>query len=368
MALLRVCSTHERIADVVADFKGRLTAPSPKLLVFFASPRFALAELGPALEAALGVPAVGCSTAGEIISGRMLSGSVVGMMFDAEDVRGAHAEIVEEARDPAAVREALQACATAFGQRVRDLDPARYVGLVLFDGTSASEEAAMATLSTSTNVAFVGGSAGDDMAFERTQVFAAGKMIARGAAIVLLDSARPFQVLKTQSFAVKDKRLRATKVDEATRTVHEFDGKPASVAYAEALGVPVASLGDALLIKHPLGVLVDGEPFVRSARRIHGTSVSFFCQIAQGAELALLEGGDIVADTSVVVTSKVREMGGVTGLINFHCVQRTMVLDSRGQKDAYGAVFAETPMIGFSTYGEAYVGHMNQTATMLLFK
>jgi hypothetical protein len=365
---LRACSTHERIADVVADFKSQLTSREPALLVFFASSRYALPELGPALEKALGVLAVGCSTAGEIVSGRMLNSSVVGMMFDAEDVRGAHVARVEDVGSASAVREALQACGDHFGQRVRDMDPTRYVGLVLMDGTSAAEEAIMATLSASTNVVFVGGSAGDDMAFKQTQVFAAGKTMTRGAALVLLDSARAFEVLKTQSFTVLGARLRATKVDEASRTVHEFDGQPATVAYAAALGVPVSELR-AHLMKHPLGILVNGEPFVRSARVMEGTSVSFFCQIAQGAELALLEGGDIVADTTVALADKVRAMGGGTaGLINFNCVLRTLELESRKQRDAYGAVFANTPMIGFSTYGEAYVGHMNQTATMLLFK
>ena len=39
-----------------------------------------------------------------------------------------------------------------------------------------------------------------------------------------------------------------------------------------------------------------------------------------------------------------------------------------GQAEAYGEVFAKTPMIGFSTYGEACIGHINQTSTMLVFQ
>jgi len=41
-----------------------------------------------------------------------------------------------------------------------------------------------------------------------------------------------------------DKQLVATKVDEAKREVLEFNNKPASASYAEAIGKPVESVPD----------------------------------------------------------------------------------------------------------------------------
>ena len=42
-----------------------------------------------------------------------------------------------------------------------------------------------------------------------------------------------------------------------------------------------------------------------------------------------------------------------------------MELKNNGLDKEYGALFENIPTIGFSTYGEAYIGHINQTATML---
>lgn len=60
--------------------------------------------------------------------------------------------------------------------------------------------------------------------------------------------------------------------------------------------------------------------------------------------------------------------GPISGIVNFHCILRTLDLERQGQTEAYGRIFADIPTIGFSTYGEEYVGHINQTSTMLLFQ
>ena len=381
--LQKACSTSDRVVDVVADLKRQLTSdsspspspnshspnsPSPKLLVFFASSRHPLGELGAALQAAFGdVPTIGCTTAGELVSGEMLRNSVVAMLFDSRHLKDARVARVPNVRDPDGVRDALRSFGEHFGTRAAEMDPRRFVGLVLMDGMSGGEERVMAALGDATNVAFVGGSAGDDLAFKETFVFAGGHAIAGGAALALLEPVGRFEVLKTQSFKDLGKRLVVTKADEATRTVLEFDGKPAALAYAEALGVPVADLPKRFL-KHPLGLMIHGEPFVRSAHQLDGNAIIFFCQVTEGMELALLEAGDIVADTKKALDAKLAEMGGASGLINFHCILRTLELHGQHQCEPYGRVFSGTPMIGFSTYGEAYIGHMNQTSTMLLFK
>ena len=95
-----------------------------------------------------------------------------------------------------------------------------------------------------------------------------------------------------------------------------------------------------------------------------GTSIYFYCGIIEGTELALLESTDIVADTQSALSA----VSDASAIIDFDCILRTLELRQKGQCDAYGRLFAHNPTIGFSTYGEEYIGHINQTSTMLVFR
>jgi len=101
------------------------------------------------------------------------------------------------------------------------------------------------------------------------------------------------------------------------------------------------------------------EPFVRSPQRIDGNKVHFYCSVHEGVELTLLKGMDIVADTGKALSES-----QYRSLVVFNCILRTLDLKKQGKTDAFGKLFTK-PTIGFSTYGEAYIGHINQTATIL---
>jgi hypothetical protein len=219
-----------------------------------------------------------------------------------------------------------------------------------------------------TNVMFVGASAGDDGRFKITHVFANGKAHTNAALLVLMKPGVGFDFLKTQSFDNTGKKLVATRVNEKSREVVEFDGKPAVQAYAEALGVPPIDVTKSFM-SNPVGLMMEDEPYVRSPQQIRDGKIVFYCNVMQGMELCILQTRDIVQDTERDLKAKISAMGGrVEGIINFNCILRTQELEAKGQTDAYGKVFSDIPTIGFSTYGEEYIGHINQTSTMILFK
>ena len=63
-----------------------------------------------------------------------------------------------------------------------------------------------------------------------------------------------------------------------------------------------------------------------------------------------------------------QSLGGYSAMINFNCILRTLELQQKWPYQEYGELFPDVPTIGFSSYGEEYIGHINQTATMLVFK
>ena len=82
----------------------------------------------------------------------------------------------------------------------------------------------------------------------------------------------------------------------------------------------------------------------------------------------LLETTDIVEDTKNDLEIKKAEIGTISAIINFHCILRTLQLQEESKTQAYANIFKDIPTIGFSTYGECYLGHINQTSTMILLK
>ena len=121
-------------------------------------------------------------------------------------------------------------------------------------------------------------------------------------------------------------------------------------------------------MSNPVGLVIDEEPYVRSPQRIDDDSMHFYCNVMEGMELNLLESSDIVNDTKAAVEEKKAQLKNISGIINFHCILRTLELEKKGMTDAYGKIFTDIPTIGFSTYGEEFIGHINQTSTMLVFE
>jgi len=367
MAMKTASSELKDARAAAAEVVEALGSEVPKAILFFGSSTYDPGTLAKAIGDAFPLTTtLGCTTAGELVDNRMLTGSLVACALYGEDLQDMHAAFIDDPMEEESTRTAFEAVSQAAGKQ-GELDPVTHVGIVLQDGMRGSEEAVMSTLSSICNVPFIGGSAGDDQAFERTHVFLNGEAKEGAAVIALMLPKRPFTILKTQSFDVQDRVLTATEVDEARRTVIAFDGKPAAQAYAEALGVEPTELAGSFM-RHPLGLLMpDGEPYVRSPQQIRGTDVMFYCQVKEGTGLHVLTARDIVADTKRDLERTIAELGSCAGIINFHCILRTVELVAKDQCGAYGDLFAAYPTVGFSTYGESYIGHINQTSTMLLF-
>jgi hypothetical protein len=368
MSIKYAYSQKASAKEAVAEIQNKFKATNSKLILFFSSTAFAPNQIAKEMQTAFPqAKTFGCTTAGEIISGKMLTNSIVAMSFDGATVDDVSIEVVKKIKEENNVTKAFKSFEKYYGKKAKELDLGKYVGIILADGLAGAEEKLMDTIGNLSDLTFIGGSAGDDIKFKETNVFADGKSYTNAAILALIKTKKGFDIIKTESFAKSDKKLVATKVSEATREVLEFNKKPAVEEYAKAVGVKVGDLTNQFM-SHPVGLMIGDEPYVRSPQAVSGKNVKFYCNVKQGAELYLLNSTDIIKDTKKAVAASVKKNGKIAGLINFNCILRRLELDSKKLNDKYGEIFKDIPTIGFSTYGEEYIGHINQTATMLAFK
>ena len=258
--------------------------------VWFSPTRHAAARLVERLEAE--VPDFrygGCSTSGEITPDGQQQHGVLAVLLPRAHFRVSIStlERVHTLGMEAIARHALDA-------RRRFLDeapstPHRAVSedavfaMCLIDGLVYAEEAVTTALDRGLDgLPLIGGSAGDDLAFERTELISAGRAMSGAALLVLIECRLPFRLFTDNNFVPTEHRLVVTESDPERRIVHEFNAEPAAEAYARAIGVDPAALDPRSFASHALVVRIGGEYYARSIQRVDADgSLSFLLRHRQ---------------------------------------------------------------------------------------
>jgi hypothetical protein len=120
---------------------------------------------------------------------------------------------------------------------------------------------------------------------------------------------------------------------------------------------------------HPLGLMIDGHPWIRSPQAVTAQGhLRLSANVVEGMVVELMNPGDLVTDTAVAIGEARAELGGVTsGAVAFNCILRRLELDARQCADEFIEAFAGLPLAGFHTYGETWLGHVNQSLTAVVF-
>ena len=365
--------TQQRDARLAAaELAEQFGLVNPKAILFFCSHHHDGKTLSGTLrERYPGAEVIGCTTAGEFTDREHGSSSVSALALGSDKVLRCAGALAPCAQGTApGVKAAMDRIATTLKIEPRALDPKRYVGVVLVEGLKMREEEVNEELGNHAPViSFVGGSAGDNLEFKATHVFYNGESCDDGAVLLLLEMAVPFTVTKTCSFEPTGKQFRATKVDEKTRTIYELDGRPVAEVYAAGLGIAPGKLDGSAFMSSPMGLMIDGKPWIRSPQQLlPDGGLRFYCKVSEGMDIHLMRSTDLVADTHRAMALVPAALGQpLAGGLLFNCILRRLELDA---KDAHGPflnAFHGIQAAGFHTYGESWLGHINQTFTALLF-
>lgn len=363
------------------DLMKQLGAITPKLVMLFASRERDQSALNRAIRERLpkGTRLVGATTAGELDNTGIYSGQVVlGALSGDFDVglglgTGLSADAVSAGAN--AIRRACE----ELGVRQADLDPRKYVGLVIDDGFRyKKEELLLGILEKNQTLVLVGGGASDsnpDMSKQSAQLHVDGEVSTDCVLVALFRTNAPFAALRSHWYIPTGERMTITKVDETHTRALEIDGKPAALRYADLLGCQPAELefgtpkGFAV---RPTALRVGREYFIRAPWKpiLEDNSILFANLLEEGSELELMKIGDMAGMTKSFFTEELpRRVHNPQAALLFHCGGRMWYASSTGKVPELAQTLRSAPTAaGMNVHFEIYSGfHINTTLTVLAF-
>jgi hypothetical protein len=354
--------------DAAREFHAAVAQPNMSLVVFFCSAEYDLDILATEMQRLFAdVHVIGCTTAGEIGPAGYRDHSICGASFPSDNFTVTCGRI-----DALQQFESVQAQVLAQDllQRLESLEPradtSNSFGFLLIDGLSVREEPVTRNLQNAFGeLPLVGGSAGDGLSFGSTQVYSDGAFHADSAVVALITTRVPFTIFKTQHFEPTDQRIVVTAADAEHRVVMEIDGRPAAEGYARFVGTDVRSLDARHFAEQPMVVLIDGTNYVRSIQKANPDgSLTFYCAIEEGIVLRGARGVDLVGNLKEAFAGIQAAIGQPQLVLGCDCILRKLEMSQQGLVERVEEVFRDNNAIGFSSYGEQYLGvHVNQTLT-----
>jgi hypothetical protein len=240
--------------------------------------------------------------------------------------------------------------------------------LLLIDGMSEREELVAHAMQYGLgDIPVVGGSAGDDMEFDKTYVYFDGHFHTDSAVLVLVSTFLPFMAFKTQHLVVTDIRFVVTEADTDQRVIREINGLPAAAEYARLVGLKVEELTSTHFATSLVVVMIDGVEYVRSIKSANPDgSLSFFCAIEEGLVLRLARGANLLPNLEQMFATINSKIGKPQLVFGFDCAFRMIEIQQQGLIEPVNAIFRKNNTVGFNCYGEQIYGiHVNQTLTGL---
>jgi len=350
--------------EAVSQFKKELGDFSPTFILFFASSIYDASQPAKVLQDNFpNCKIVGSTSHSEYFNNEFTNSSISFMAMDKESIEDVCVKVISDIKSNPDYSSPIKETHTYFGgydDILNGFD--KYVGIVLFEGSAKAEEYGMDKIGNNTDILYVGGTSSEIEGTSR--VYADGQSYENAAVLATLKTVNGYNVLKTQSAEIfSDKGLTVTKSDVKNRIMYELDNRPVAEVYAEVLGIEVSEVSN-YFVSNPLGVLAEDEIFIRTFDQVQGDGISLHCGIPEGTEIYILKIGDIIKDTREALDNVIKEQPA--GVINFNCLYRTLEITNKNLIKPYCDLFGRYTSIGFSTYGEAYLGHINETSTVLI--
>jgi hypothetical protein len=378
MGVGRDAGTDSRAATRAAA-AGALVGDDPKLVVAFSAISHDPAQvLEVLMDAAPGVPVVGCSTHGEIAPGGPSDGTVTVAAIGGP---GFTVSTAVSHRVSGRQREAgmeVAACAA-------EVDAPHKVLLMLTDGLVRDQESIVrgAYLTLGAGVPLFGGAAADAWRMDGTYLMGHGEVLGDAVVAVTIGSEAPLSVAVRHGWRKVGEPMMVTGAGNGR--VYTLDDRPALDVYLDRLGAPPEAYTDAaaftaFALPRPLGVQRRSGVEARNLSTevdIAGRSIGGGMALDHGGLTWAMTGDQesILAATDAACQDAMDGLSGEppVGMFTFSCAALRAVLNDDGirRESEHLAKWAgEVPYAGFYTYGEiarthGIDGFHNQTLAVL---
>ena len=349
-----------------------------KLVVVFCSSSHDLPVLLRRVRARSGaVPLVGCTTAGEIVSGNGDASVVVAALGG--DGFAIHTAVATDAS-----RDLRSAGARAARCLISDEERPYRALMLLTDGLAGDQQeivrGAYGVLGA--GVPLVGGCAGDDLKMTKTFQLYDDRVLSNSVLGAGIASDAPLGIGVRHGWRAVGDPMLVTRSNG--NRVYTLDDRPALDVYLERLSTQPDDLDEEALTRlaltHPLGVSRPaGEEQVRfiGGGDFEERSLSCIATVPQGALVRIMEGDarSVLDATDAACHDSLAALQGrpPLGILAFDCVARRGVLGEDRIQTEIGRLAARAggaPVAGFYTYGEiartrGMRGFHNQTLVVL---
>ncbi len=363
-------STSKEPHTAVKEFHAAVYQPNMELVIFFCSSHYDLDVIAEEINSLFPKQKIiGCTTAGEIGPKGYIEHTLSGVSFSSDGFTAAVGYMndlkhVNHERGEVFVNNLLQ----QLEERTPSTNSENSFAFLLVDGLSLREEQIAHVLQNALGeIVLVGGSAGDDLCFKKTWIFADGAFHTESVVLILVNTIYPFKAFKAQHFVCGDEKMVVTQADPEQRIVNEINGYPAVEEYARIVNTPVAELDPIQFSATPLVIRINGVDYVRSIQQANSDgSLKFYCAIDNGLVFTAAHGIDLIKNIDQTFKEIQSSVGKPQLVLACDCILRNLELQRQGLKKEVEKIFQNNCVVGFSTYGEQFRGiHINQTITGL---
>jgi len=370
MPLKRAYTQIKDEEDAIKHLYDCLINEETSTIILFCSSGYNVMVLGDKIKKYFGdKTVVACTTSGEICEDGYINNGITGLSLSKEFGNFEVLSINDIKNFDEKKSETLANDYKASNPEFLS-NPNKFVGLLLVDGLSKSEDIVINNIAKSFHpMQVIGGSSGDDLKFKNAFIYQDGVFVQDSAILLIIESFLPFTTFKTHHFFETDKKLVVTSGDFNERIVYELNAEAAGIEYAGALGLKPEELTNEVFAKHPLVMILGKELYVRSiAQMREDFSLELYSAIEEGSVLTIAEGIDIVDNLKLELANIKLLLGDIELIIAFDCILRRIEVESKNITREMNEIFKSEKFFGFNTYGEQCDAvHVNQTLTGIAF-